>query len=119
MGFSHPFNPIRAAITGVCALVSLTVLSGCKAEGVTISFHSQLVATAPPSVPTGLTATAGNGQIALSWGASTGGGITYTVKRSTVSGGPYSPVASISGTSHTDSGLSNGTAYYYVVSAAN
>ena len=40
----------------------------------------------------GLTATAGNGQVALSWTASTGA-TSYNVKRATVSGGPYTMVA--------------------------
>ncbi|MCA1607668.1 MAG: hypothetical protein LC775_19875, partial [Acidobacteria bacterium] len=43
---------------------------------------------APPAAPTGLTATAGNAQVALSWTASSGA-TSYNVKRSTTSGGPY------------------------------
>lgn len=73
----------------------------------------------PPAAPSGLTAAAGDGQAALSWNASSGA-TSYTVKRATVNGGPYTTVASnITGTSYTDAGLTNGTTYYYVVSAAN
>ncbi len=72
-----------------------------------------------PSVPTGLTAVAGDGQVALSWNASSGA-TSYTVKRATTSGGPYTDVASaISGTSYTDTSVTNGTTYYYVVTATN
>ena len=71
-----------------------------------------------PAVPTGLTATAGNQQVSLSWTASSGA-TSYHLKRSTTSGGPYTTVASPTGTSQTDTGLTNGTAYYYVVSAVN
>ena len=71
-----------------------------------------------PAVPTGLTATAGNGQVALSWNASSGAS-GYTVKRSTTAGGPYTNVANVSGSSYTDSAVTNGTTYYYVVSASN
>ena len=72
----------------------------------------------PPSAPTGLSATAGNAQVSLSWTASTGA-TSYNVKRSTTNGGPYSTVASPTGTSYTNTGLTNGTTYYYVVTAVN
>jgi Glycoside hydrolase family 44/Fibronectin type III domain len=71
-----------------------------------------------PATPTGLTATAGNTQISLSWTASSGA-TSYHVKRATVTGGPYTTVASPTTTSDTDTGLTNGTAYFYVVSAVN
>ena len=73
---------------------------------------------ARPSAPAVLTATPGNGQVALSWSASSGA-TSYNVKRATVSGGPYTTIASPSSTSYTNSGLTNGTTYYYVVSAVN
>ncbi|WP_246070563.1 cellulase family glycosylhydrolase [Paenibacillus kobensis] len=73
----------------------------------------------PPAAPAGLTATAGNAQAALSWSASSGA-TSYTVKRATTSGGPYTNVATgITSTSYTNTGLTNGTTYYYVVSATN
>jgi cellulose 1,4-beta-cellobiosidase len=72
-----------------------------------------------PAAPTGLTATAGNGQVSLSWNATTGA-TSYNIKRSTVSGGPFnSVVASVSGTSFTNTGLANGTTFFFVVSAQN
>jgi fibronectin type 3 domain-containing protein len=71
-----------------------------------------------PATPTGLTATAGNAQVSLSWTASSGA-TSYNVKRATVTGGPYTTVASPTTTSDTDTGLTNGTTYYYVVSAVN
>jgi cytochrome c peroxidase len=73
---------------------------------------------ATPVPPSGLTATAGTGQVTLSWQAAPGA-TSYRVKRSTVSGGPYAVVATVSSTSHTDSGLSSGVTYYYVVSSVN
>jgi lysophospholipase L1-like esterase/fibronectin type 3 domain-containing protein len=75
--------------------------------------------TTPPSPPTGLSAVAGNTQITLSWTASSGA-TSYNVKRSTVSGGPYTTLATgITATTYTNTGLTNGTVYYYVVSAVN
>lgn len=73
---------------------------------------------ARPSAPAVLTATPDNGQVALTWSASSGA-TSYNVKRATVSGGPYTTIASQSSTSYTNSGLTNGTTYYYVVSAVN
>ncbi|WP_375143108.1 cellulose binding domain-containing protein [Paenibacillus sp. D2_2] len=75
--------------------------------------------TTVPAAPTGLTATAGNGQISLNWSASTGA-TSYNVKRATTSGGTYTTVATgVTGTTYTNQGLTNGTTYYYVVSAVN
>jgi fibronectin type 3 domain-containing protein len=72
-----------------------------------------------PAAPTGLTATAGNTQVSLSWTASSGA-TSYNVKRATVSGGPYTTVATgVTTTSYTNTGLTNGTTYYFVVSAIN
>ncbi|MDP1900205.1 MAG: LamG-like jellyroll fold domain-containing protein, partial [Rubrivivax sp.] len=75
-----------------------------------------LEGTTPPplTAPNGLSATAGNGSVALSWSA-VASATSYRVYRSSTSGGPYTLVASPSGTSHSDTGLANGSAYYYVV----
>ncbi|HEU5078795.1 MAG TPA: cellulase family glycosylhydrolase [Opitutaceae bacterium] len=72
----------------------------------------------PPAAPTGLSATAGYTQVALSWTASADT-TSYNIKRATTNGGPYTTVGSVGGTSFIDSGLTNGVAYCYVVSAMN
>lgn len=72
----------------------------------------------PPSAPTGVTATAGDQQVVPSWNASAGA-TSYIVSRSTTTGGPYNKVTSTAATTYTDSGLTNSTPYYYVVSASN
>ena len=74
---------------------------------------------APPAPPTGLAGFANYHQDLLLWNGSalaTG----YNLRRSTISGGPYAPVAqTICGASYTDTGLCNGVTYYYVVTATN
>jgi glucosylceramidase len=79
---------------------------------------------AAPSAPTNLTATtASSSQINLSWTASTTSGVTYSVFRSTASGfapGSGNQVASgLSGTTYSNTGLSSGTTYYYLVEAVD
>jgi len=70
-------------------------------------------------VPLGLTAVAGNAQVTLSWNGVSGAN-GYNVKKSTVSGGPYTPIAAgVTAPSYTDVGLANNAIYYYVVSAVN
>lgn len=74
---------------------------------------------AVPNAPSNITATPSNGSIALSWTALSGAA-SYTVQRATFSGGPYTTVASgVTTASYTDTGLTNGATYYYLVNANN
>ncbi len=77
-----------------------------------------LSGAAKPSAPTNLAGVGGNGFATLTWtGVS---GAAYNVKRSLTSGGPYTTVATnVATTTYTDSGLTNGVTYYYVVTAVN
>ncbi len=74
---------------------------------------------ATPGAPGGLAATPGNGQISVAWTAASGT-TAYRVHRATASGGPYTTIQSnVTTTSFTNTGLTNGTTYYYVVTATN
>lgn len=66
-----------------------------------------------PSVPAGLSATPGDGQVALSWDASTDKvGVTgYDVYRDSAK------IATVSGTSYTDTALTDGITYSYTADA--
>lgn len=69
--------------------------------------------------PSNLTAVAGDARVTLSWSAASGA-TGYSVRRSTTSGGAYSLIGSASAsTSYADTAVTNGTTYYYVVSAFN
>jgi fibronectin type 3 domain-containing protein len=75
-----------------------------------------------PSGPTNLVATPGNGTATLSWAGSTSGNPTaYRIYRGTRSDGEVNtPIGSTNGTTtFTDTGLHNGTTYFYFVAAGN
>ncbi|HEX9859686.1 MAG TPA: fibronectin type III domain-containing protein [Nitrospirota bacterium] len=88
----------------------------------------RLKLSTPPAVPSGLTATPGNGSVTLSWDKadkdSTGAAISdlagYNVYRPATRGGPLGLSinrAPVTENSYTDTGLANNTAYSYRVSA--
>ena len=85
----------------------LTDLAGSGGTGGTV-----------PATPTNLAATAGNGQVSLSWTASSGAA-SYTIYRSTSSGTETSYRTGLTTTSLTDTGLTNGTTYFYKVTAVS
>jgi hypothetical protein len=73
-----------------------------------------------PYAVTGLVAKPGAGQVSLSWNA-VAGATSYSLYRTAESGlEPAAPsVTGITGTSYTDTGLNDGTTYYYQVVAVN
>ncbi|MCZ6692079.1 MAG: carboxypeptidase regulatory-like domain-containing protein [Planctomycetota bacterium] len=81
----------------------------------------------PPAAPTGLTVTAGDVQVSLSWNASAGAD-TYNIYYATVTGvtkANYTTlpggtqVAGITTLSTIFQGLTNGTTYFFIVTAVN
>jgi hypothetical protein len=71
-----------------------------------------------PPVPAGLSANSGSSLVSLAWSPSSGA-TGYHVKRSTVSGGPYAQIAAPTSPAYADSSVTDGTTYYYVVSAVD
>jgi hypothetical protein len=96
-------------------VVAAVNAAGTSANSTQVSAMPQLSIPAPP---TNLKANAGNAQVSLSWSASTGA-TSYSVRRATTSGGPYTTIASPTTTGYTDKALTNGTTYYYAVAAVN
>jgi hypothetical protein len=73
-----------------------------------------LLINLPP--PQGLTAAAADSQVSLDWQAVTGA-TGYRVERSLTAGGPYQTIACPTDSTYVDTGLTDGTTYYYVTSA--
>jgi beta-galactosidase len=116
----------RYAFNGWCmALVSATNSAGpisltANSPGLTpatLSLQANPI-NGPPATPTNLTVVAGNAQASLHWDLAFNA-TSYNVKRATVSGGPYTTVANYTAVGFKDTGLGNGTTYYYVVSSVN
>jgi fibronectin type 3 domain-containing protein len=77
----------------------------------------QVSATTTPAVPSGVTASkASSTSITVSWNPVTGA-TGYRVYRSLNSSGTYTQIGTSTGTSYTNTGLSNPSYYYYRVSA--
>jgi fibronectin type 3 domain-containing protein len=78
------------------------------------------VGVTAPVAPYGLGATATNALVTLAWNVVPGATNGYNVKRSLVSGGSYTSLATnLTATSYTDTNVVNLTKYYYVVTAVN
>src|ERR1017187_5135213 len=67
--------------------------------------------------PAGIVAFPGNSQVTLRWSALVGE-TNYFLKRATSPGGSYTFTNSLTGINFTNTGLTNGVTYYYVVRAA-
>ena len=90
--------------TAVSYTVKAVNAGGSSAASAAVS------ATPTLAAPTGLTATAGNAQVALTWTAVTGATSYNVYSGATLLG-------SVATTSYTNTGLTNGTAYSYTVTA--
>ncbi|MGH7976086.1 MAG: LamG-like jellyroll fold domain-containing protein, partial [Limisphaerales bacterium] len=78
-----------------------------------------LLASAAAVVPTGLTAATGDDEVTLAWNSSPNA-TSYNVKRSTTLNGTYIVIATnLIELNFTNTGLTNGITYYFVVSAIN
>jgi len=110
-------------------------LSAGQSVSYTVTFQPQVTGTATGTLA--FASNAGNSSVteslsgsgaapvqhsvALSWAASTSAGIIgYNVYRSGVSGGPYAQITSMNADlTYTDTAVSAGQTYYYVVSAVD
>ena len=117
-GFSLMTSPPFAVTAGSHTLaLAATDVSGDKTAFVD---KITLAANPVPLPPMALSAAAGSGQVKLTWSAGTLAA-GYNIYRGTASGGEAAvPIATgILGTTFIDSGLTNGTTYFYQVASAN
>jgi alpha-L-fucosidase len=77
-----------------------------------------LTVAVAPAKPVGVSGSSGHGTALLMWPAA-GNAASYNVKRSIVSGGPHSLIASVNSLAFTNTGLSNGTRYYFAIAGTN
>lgn len=116
---SLPVGPISCNISGLApGTVYYCRALASNTNGASWATDSVAFTTAV-SAPGGLTFASNQGQVMLQWNAVTGAQ-SYVVKRSLVSGGPYTSLQSnVTGTSFIDDNATPGSSYYYVVSATN
>ena len=98
--------------------------SNTKIDYIDIAPASGPPDTTPPPAPTGLTATPGDGEVALSWNAVAASDLAgYRVYRATSTPVPLdSPISGsslVTQTSFADAAAQNGTTYHYVVVAVD
>ena len=96
----------------------VTAVNANGTSGSSVQFSATPQSPSAPTPPTGLTAIPGDGQVSLSWIGSSGA-TNYNIKRSTSSSGTYTTVTNTASTSVVNTGLTDGTTYYFEVSALN
>jgi autotransporter-associated beta strand protein len=67
-----------------------------------------------PPVVSGLAAFPGNQQVTLNWSSQVGA-TNYVLEVSTTNGGPYTVLLNTTNNSYVNTGLTNGTTYYYIM----
>ena len=103
------------ARTAQVAFISLTLFA-CLNDG----YKDATPSPAAPAAPTGVTATAGNGQVTIAWTPASGA-TSYNIYWSTAAGVTPANGTKMAGmvSPSIKTGLNNGATYYFVVTAVN
>ncbi|MFC1899862.1 fibronectin type III domain-containing protein, partial [Chloroflexota bacterium] len=122
---SSDYNDTAGLTNGTTYYYVVTAVDTYAAESNYSSEDSATPVNVPPVAPTGLVATYGNAEVDLDWDDNSESDLDgYNIYRSTDSGGSPTPYAKVNGSlvvtsDYTDTGLTNGTTYYYVVVAVD
>ena len=109
-----------ASLNGTYIFLAQATAKITAAPGNSYEFHTNLTLNAAPAKVTGLTATPGNQSVTLTWNASTASDFDhYEVWRGTTAGGESLAIDNLTANGITDTGLTNGTKYYYFVYAVD
>lgn len=118
-----PYTTLQTGITGVNFTDAIPIpevnnyyVITAFADELESGISNEVYAAVPPAIPGKPVVTNKNGQVDLKWDTAYGAS-SYKVKRGTVSGGPYTTIATPASNSYTDMNVTNGSPYYYVVSA--
>jgi autotransporter-associated beta strand protein len=118
-----PYTTIQTSITGTSYIdptpayevnnyYVVTAIIGANESTVSNEVYGSI----PPAVPSNVVAVSSNGRVDLTWNSADGAS-TYKIKRATTSGGPYTDIASVSTNAYADNSVSNGMAYYYIITS--
>ena len=126
-GLYNPTLLHRTAVTSTSASPQMTLLAGGNFYSYTpyysLNFANVEFNPAIPTPPTTLTTSSFSGLVTVSWVASTGFGFKYNLYRSTTSGFTPGPgnllAANLATTTYNDPAVTNGTTYYYALTAVN
>jgi fibronectin type 3 domain-containing protein/C1A family cysteine protease len=131
-GLKDSFSPVARGITNT-SYTDVSLIAGdkyyyeVKSEnnyGISMNSNTAAVVVGAPDVPSNVTLTPGNWQIEIRWTKENFPNdrdpVTYIIKRSNSLNGTYTTIASnVTSTVFVNSGLVNGTIYYYQVLAQN
>jgi autotransporter-associated beta strand protein len=116
--FSYPGSLVRAIVETNYTDVGLATNQNYFYQIVAvneggISPAANVMVLLPP-VALGLAAFPGNGQVTLNWSSQVGA-TNYLLEVSTTNGGPYTVLLNTTNNTYVNTGLTNGTTYYYIV----
>lgn len=125
LGRAYYANQLVRALSSIThrqGLADMTIASPTASPAYTGATPNWVSSPTVPDAPTGFTVTPGDTQNVLNWSAAANNGSTitaYKVYRSTSSGTETLLTTLGAVTTYTDTSLTNGTTYYYKVSAVN
>ncbi len=113
-------NVVSGLTNGTPYYFVVTAVNAAGESGISAEKTATPSATPPPGAPANVRATAGDNQVTISWDV-VGGATSYNIYRGTSSGVMKTTGTQTAGVTSPSvvTGLTNGTAYFFVVTAVN